>query len=215
MYCQLHCKTRPSVWYSYLEAITTLFTQKPAHLAGFCYICRCTRPSIQAPRKRSSRPGFRPRRVLLPAKSSSTPTKRRVRKRKGAAPISSANADIYRMVATWWLYGPRAVREATTLKSRCNLLHPIFVLCTREGIVASDLASHPNVVDAIGGLIQPSRWGEALQLLHVLYEQRDQLGFTLLDRESLRRMEAASPDHQTRQTSYMPPRIWADRKSVV
>lgn len=131
------------------------------------------------------------------------------RKRKGAAPISSANADIYRMVATWWLYGPRAVREATTLKSRCNLLHPIFVLCTREGIVASDLASHPNVVDAIGGLIQPSRWGEALQLLHVLYEQRDQLGFTLLDRESLRRMEAASPDHQTRQTSYMPPRIWA------
>jgi integrase len=47
-----------------------------------------------------------------------------------------------------------------------------------------------------------------LRLLHTLYEQRDQLGFVLLDREGLSRLEAALPSHEKRQTPYIPPRIW-------
>ncbi|VTR53310.1 Uncharacterised protein [Serratia fonticola] len=39
-----------------------------------------------------------------------------------------------------------------------------------------------------------------MALLHELYERRDALGFTLLDRAGLARLAAAIPDHQKRQT---------------
>jgi hypothetical protein len=45
-------------------------------------------------------------------------------------------------------------------------------------------------------------------LLHIIYEQRDDIGFALLDRERLGRLEAALPAHDARQTPYIPPRIW-------
>jgi hypothetical protein len=48
-----------------------------------------------------------------------------------------------------------------------------------------------------------------LTLLHALYEQREHIGFILLDREALTRLEAALPNHEKRQTAYVPPRIWA------
>lgn len=57
--------------------------------------------------------------------------------------------------------------------------------------------------------IAPSARSNALSLLHSLYEQRNQIGFTLLDREALRKLAAEfPPSANVAQTAYIPPRIW-------
>ena len=128
--------------------------------------------------------------------------------RKGAAPISAANADLLRQVMAWLLYGPRAVREATTLKSQFKYLRPVFAFCTSEGISASDLSRHPRVAEKLVTAIRPSRAGECIGLLHELLEQREHLGFVLLDRGGLRSLSSGISLHEKNQTPYIPPRIW-------
>jgi hypothetical protein len=129
--------------------------------------------------------------------------------RKDDPVATPVNAKLARQVAAWWLWGPHAVRSAVSLKARFVSLFPLFVLCSNEGIAASDLWKFPRVVDKLVTVISPSNTVEALTHLHALFEQREKLGFTILDREGLRRFEAAIPEHQVKQTPYIPPRIWA------
>lgn len=128
---------------------------------------------------------------------------------KGQPSISSANADLFRQIAAWWLYGFKAVQQSQTLKNRFNYLRALFILCSTHGITASELMRFPAVADRIPEVLAPSLFEYVLTLLHALYEQREQLGFTLLDRSGLARLEAAMPEHESRQTPYIPPRIWA------
>ena len=44
--------------------------------------------------------------------------------------------------------------------------------------------------------------------MHDLWHHREALGFVLFDDSGLRRLAAALPDHEARQTPYIPPRIW-------
>jgi hypothetical protein len=129
--------------------------------------------------------------------------------RAGSSVISSANADLLRRIAAWWLYGPKAPTGPATLKHRFTTLRPLFVLCSIEGIAASELMRFPAVADKIPSVIPASSASQALALLHRLHEYREKLGFTLLDRSGLIRLEASLPDHEKRQTPYIPPRIWA------
>ncbi|MEG0058348.1 MAG: hypothetical protein RR736_05590 [Pseudomonas sp.] len=119
------------------------------------------------------------------------------------------NAGIARQIAAWWLWGPHAVRSAGSLKARFVCLFPLFALCSKEGISASELWKFPRVADQLAQAFSPSNAVEALTHLHALFEQREQLGFVILDREGLRRLEASIPDHQVKQTPYIPPRIWS------
>ena len=125
--------------------------------------------------------------------------------RPGSSTNTPVNADLLRQVVAWWLYGPQAVRDPATLRSRFPSMRALFALCSRAGIAASDLQRFPQVADGLPSVLPPSHAAQALRLLHILYEQREQLGFTLLDREGLSRLEAALPDHETRQTE--PPRF--------
>lgn len=128
--------------------------------------------------------------------------------RKGVPGITPENADVLRQIAAWWLYGPGAVQTPGSLNHRFKLLRPLFILCSLQGICASDIMRFPAVADQFASFIRPSVAEGALSLLHTLYEERELLGFTLLDREGLSRLEAALPDRATRQTPYIPPRIW-------
>lgn len=129
--------------------------------------------------------------------------------RKDDPVTSLANANIARQVAAWWLWGPHAVRSAKSLKARFVSIFPLFILCSAEGISASELWRFPKVADKLAAAIAPSNAVEVLTHLHALFEQRQQLGFTILDREGLRRFESSMPEHQGKQTPYIPPRIWA------
>lgn len=128
--------------------------------------------------------------------------------RKGASRIDRLNADILRLVAGWWLWGPRSATSPSTLWAQINALRPLFILCSKEGIVASDLSKFPAVADKLPEVIRPTKAGTVLTLLHTLFEQRDQFGVTLLDFEGLKRLNAALPEHKKLQTPYIPPRIW-------
>ncbi|RBA24355.1 hypothetical protein [Herminiimonas fonticola] len=123
-------------------------------------------------------------------------------------PIDRGNADLLRIIASWWLYGPSDLRTARTLLARFSLLRPIFSTCTREGILASELTRFPLVVEKIAEALMPSMGGAILSLLHELYECRDKIGFELIDRNGLVRLAAMLPLHERRQTPYIPPRIW-------
>lgn len=122
--------------------------------------------------------------------------------------ITPDNADLLRKIVAWWLYGPMAVRTTATLKQRFSTIRSLFSLSSSHGIHASDLCRFPAVVDMFRCQLGPSVAVDALTILHALYEQREQLGFTLLDREELIHLEASLPEHEVRQTPYIPPRIW-------
>ncbi|WP_209443033.1 hypothetical protein [Herbaspirillum frisingense] len=124
--------------------------------------------------------------------------------------VSPENADVFRMVVAWWLWGPRSVFAAATLVSQHRALKILFVVSTRHGIDVKDLSRYPALIEEVAREIAPSAKKSALTLLHALYEQRDQLGFILLDRNGLLDLVSAfPPENDVEQTAYIPPRIWA------
>ncbi|HCF9437851.1 hypothetical protein ACLHS5_33950 [Pseudomonas aeruginosa] len=129
-------------------------------------------------------------------------------KRKNSPVLSKPNADLLRCLAAWWLYGPRAVNTATSLIKRVSDIRSIFVLCTLNGVTADMLYKFPKVSDQISRSVKPSSRESVLQLLHSVYEQRDQIGFMILDKEGARRLASSIPNHNAKQTPYVPPRIW-------
>lgn len=122
--------------------------------------------------------------------------------------ISVENAYIFRLILAWWLWGPNSVQTPATLTARHNQILPVFILCSDNKICVTDLHKFPAVWEKLYNGIPRSRAEPALMLFHTLLEQREQLGFTILDRECLRRLEASLPAHNSRQTPYIPPRIW-------
>lgn len=128
--------------------------------------------------------------------------------RKAAAPISSANANLLRIITGWWLYGPYGARGYRSLKTRFDQMRRLFVLCEEAGILASELSRFPSVWERIPAFVQASRKTEFLSLMHELYASRGAVGFTLLDSAALTRLAALYPTHHTAQTPYIPPRIW-------
>lgn len=125
-----------------------------------------------------------------------------------AAPIDSANAKLFRRIVQWWLYGERPMIEASTVGNYAAMLRPLFAACTKAGIEASELSRFPLVQDGLASTFAPSLARTAVRLLHEAWLARDQIGFTVLDQEGLERLVANLPEHVTRQTPYIPPRIW-------
>jgi hypothetical protein len=127
---------------------------------------------------------------------------------EGPGGLSKESAAMARLISAWWLWGPRPVNNAGTLKSRFTHLFPIFKLCTTENVNCSNLYKSAHVVDKIPEVLSSSLAEPALILLHTLYEQRFEFGSIILDRESLRRLSGAVSKHEGSQTAYIPPRIW-------
>ena len=127
---------------------------------------------------------------------------------KIAAPISSANANLLRIITGWWLYGPYGARGHRSLKTRFDQMRRLFVLCEEAGILASELNNFPRVCEQIPAFLRTARKTEFLTLMHELYASRDAVGFTLLDPSTLTRLAAFFPTHHKAQTAYIPPRIW-------
>lgn len=127
---------------------------------------------------------------------------------KGVPSITPENSDLLRQITAWWLYGPKAKQTTHTIVYWFSNFRKLAILCSSNGIIASDLMRFPSVADKISEVLAPSSSSVVFTGLHSLYEQREQLGFTLLDQEGLTRLEAALPEHEQRQTPYIPPRIW-------
>jgi hypothetical protein len=125
-----------------------------------------------------------------------------------ALPIDSANANLLRLLTTWRIWGPRAVRAANTLNAWFFKIRRIFVLCSQKGILASELTRFPAVLEDLPSVIEPSNFESVITELHRLWDARAELGFVLVDPDGIKRLAGVRPDHETVQTAYIPPRIW-------
>jgi len=123
--------------------------------------------------------------------------------------IDQENANLLRLLAGLLIWGPNGARSVGTLTNKFSILRMCVALCSQNGILASDLARFPAVAELIPGILVPSKAAQAIIVLHEVFNYSGFLGFTLLDSVGLVRLEAALPDHETKQTPYIPPRIWA------
>lgn len=128
-------------------------------------------------------------------------------KTRGAR-IDSANAELLRQCTAWFMYGNRGCRTAAALLGRFQSIKPLFTVCSREGILASDLMRFDAVIDKVAAELASSTFYKTVAILHDLLDVREQLGFCLLDQNGLRRLAKLQPDHEKEQTPYIPPRIW-------
>lgn len=125
-----------------------------------------------------------------------------------SAPLDPANANLLRLMIGWRLWGPRAVRAAGTALGTFCRLRSIFELCSREGILASDLMRFPKVLEKVPAILPTSGYEATIAELHRFWDARDAIGFVLVDQEGIKRLAAMQPVHYTVQTAYIPPRIW-------
>lgn len=128
--------------------------------------------------------------------------------RKNIPSIDKTNADLLRAVTGWWLFGPNGLQSAGGLKARFNKIRFLFVFCSQERVVASNLTRLPKVLERLPLIVPKSYSRNLLQIFHELFEGREFLGFTILDRVSIGRFASARLKHYPAQTPYIPPRIW-------
>jgi len=126
-----------------------------------------------------------------------------------ATPLSGANADLLRILTTWRMWGPKGCIAANTLKATFLGIRRVIALCEENGILASHLMRYPKVFEQLPTRIPVSEFAKTVVEFHRLWDVRDELGFSVLDAEGLRRLAAAAPQRETEQTAYIPPRIWA------
>ncbi len=127
---------------------------------------------------------------------------------KGAR-IDQANANLLRQCVTWFMYGTRGCRTASSLLEKLTNIKLLFAVCSDEGILASDLMRFEAVIDNLAAELPPSNFDRTVVILHDLLDAREQLGFCLLDHTGLARLAKLQPEHEQEQTPYIPPRIWA------
>lgn len=124
--------------------------------------------------------------------------------------ISQHNASLLRQVAGWWLWGPRAITKATTLKTQLDAIKPLFVVCTEAGIGANELWRYPAVIETVAKRLAPSMAMNVLCYLQLLALESDGIGFVILDEAGLVTLARALPDPPSKaQSAYIPPRIWS------
>lgn len=128
--------------------------------------------------------------------------------RNNVRKLDKSNARLLRLIMAWWLYGERPIQSASTVVTTASLLRGLFLHCGQAGILVSDLSRFPKVLSSFCKQMAPSSGEHLLFILHTLFEHRDSLQFTVLDREGLRRFESQLPEYERKQTPYIPPRIW-------
>lgn len=124
-------------------------------------------------------------------------------------PIDCANADLLRLLVTWRIWGPRGIRVCKSLFNFVRPIRAIIVLCSQEGILASELMRFPAIQAKLPQVITPCVFNVAIFELSRLLDARSSLGFVLLDQNGLKQLASAKPGHNIEQTEYIPPRIWA------
>jgi integrase len=122
--------------------------------------------------------------------------------------IDPANADVLRLLTTWRMWGPRAIATVGTLRTKYLPLRRIVALCSVNGILATELKRYPKVLELVPSVIGSSEYTTVIVELHRIWDAREQIGFEFVNAEGIKRLVAACPDHDIKQTAYIPPRIW-------
>lgn len=129
-------------------------------------------------------------------------------RRKKQEEAAAQNLQLIKRVLAFRLYGFRPVRSVTTLRSVLTSLRPLFDLCTENSIVASDFYRHLRIVEASISVISPSRAGDLIATLNLLWVNREALGFVIADEAAISTIASRVGRRAKIQTPFIPPRIW-------
>lgn len=120
--------------------------------------------------------------------------------------IDIDNMRLFKLIIAYWLWGVSTVITARTLLNRCNLLKPLFYVCSANNILISDLSKHEEI---FGQIAKRYKRNELLNLLKRLAPCYEDLGFKILDKAALKKFSTYfSKEVSHTQTPYIPPRIW-------
>lgn len=125
-----------------------------------------------------------------------------------SVPLDLPNAELLRRMTGWRLWGPRSRRSISAVQAVFNHMRRIVEVCSREGILASELMRFPKVLEQVPAILAPSLYGDVIAELHRFWDARSELGFVLVDPEGIKRLAATKPVHDKTQTPYIPQRIW-------
>jgi hypothetical protein len=67
---------------------------------------------------------------------------------------------------------------------------------------------YPRVLEQLPNVVAPSQYADTIAELHRLWDDRESIGFIVLDQNGIKRLAGTVPEHLKLQTPYMPPRIW-------
>lgn len=120
--------------------------------------------------------------------------------------VSEANVDLLKQIVFRYLL--QATDSYYYVSHLLIGLRKLFRLCSRRGVVVTDLAKFPAVIDEFFEEVRRTSGGTILKVLYRLLYQRDELGFVILPMTELKRFADLLPEDDGRQTPYIPPRIW-------
>lgn len=125
--------------------------------------------------------------------------------------VTGANGELLKRCVAWFMFGDRRDVSVNTLGSYHQHLKTIFAFCSglTRPIVASDLSQFFDQLEGVlAQAIRPGQGKATMDLLYELWLAREYLGFHLLDPEQITRLTQLIPEHERRQTLFIPPRIW-------
>lgn len=134
-------------------------------------------------------------------------------KRKDSRFITPVNAQIFKRIVAYWLYGPNSCREIRTLESQYEIIQQVFSHCSDIGIDATNLYRFPKAIESLADRIWPSQANRLIVLLHNIWEHREHFGTYILDGDGIALLRSNIQEHEKSQTAYIPPRIWLHQLS--
>ena len=120
--------------------------------------------------------------------------------------INRDNIQLFKIIVAYWLWGASPKVSAITIVNRCTILKPLFHVCSKHNILISELSKHEEIYEEIAAQYKGKRRVAGLQELVALSKD---IGFTILDEDSLRKFSKYLVVNDSNQTPYIPPRIWA------
>lgn len=123
--------------------------------------------------------------------------------------IDTKNADLLRLIMTWKIWGSRQGAGVSSIRTAFILLRKVVLFCSGNGILISELNSHPNLIEQIPSLVSKTLYRTLILELHRVYEASKSIGFLIVDSERLKKLAYLTQPKNINQTPYIPPRIWS------
>ncbi len=136
----------------------------------------------------------------------------KVKGRRSIGTLDPRNRELLRLATTYLIWGPRGVRNWTSLRNVYNLIRRLVTFCDEQNVYTGDLSRFPKLHSELGRVFQHSQDRKVIVLwLDRLLRASQSLDFAILDEYSLAQVANAFKDNKpddTEQTAYIPPRIW-------
>lgn len=122
--------------------------------------------------------------------------------------IDAENMRLFKIVAAYWLWGAGSVKTVENLVMKLTKLKPLIYVCSKNNILISDLNNNEWIFEDIASIYKKQN-SRILFLLRNLYANSKEIGFILLDTDSIKKFSKYMDKDDVKQTPYIPSRIWS------